>query len=177
MIDTARAKAALCPSRRRGAGFFRLVSGVDRFMENLYTNSEHCASINPVFWSPKVNTDLPILVGMDHSGFSERFREACQDAKVTTTMEGMGRFFGVSKAMAWNYYKGIKLPSMEKAIEIAEKLGVCVEWLLTGRGPKYPPKPPDETIDISEISPEMREGLRTLIDSMKSATKDSTRAA
>lgn len=107
MIDTARAKAALCPSRRRGAGFFRLISGVsgwvDRFMDSLYTNSEHYASISPLFWAPKVNADLPILVGMDHSGFSERFREACQDAKVTTTMEGMGRLFGVSlRGMAVN---------------------------------------------------------------------------
>lgn len=74
--------------------------------------------------------------------------------------------------MAWNYHAGEKLPSMEKAIEIASKLGVCVEWLLTGRGSKMPSKPPEEVIDISDLPPETRVGLRVLIESMKSADKN-----
>lgn len=141
-------------------------------MASLYTNSGQYTSAYPAFRLLKVDATLPILDGMGHPGFSERLREACRDAKAPDTMDALGRYLGVSKSMAWNYWAGEKLPSMEKAIEIASKLGVCVEWLLTGRGSKMPSKPPEEVIDISDLPPETRAGLRVLIESMKSADKN-----
>lgn len=36
---------------------------------------------------------------------------------------------------------------MKKAIEYATTTGVCVEWLLTERGPKFPPPEPDANTD------------------------------
>lgn len=34
-------------------------------------------------------------------------------------------------------------PTMDTAVRTATALGVCVEWLLTERGPKRPQAPPD----------------------------------
>lgn len=35
-------------------------------------------------------------------------------------------------------YLGGEVPRMKRALDLAERLGVSVEWLLTGRGAKYP---------------------------------------
>lgn len=75
---------------------------------------------------------------MKYSEFAARFREACKEADAPETQEKLGKFLGVSGAMAWYYRNGEKLPGMNTAIHIAMKLSVCVEWLLTGRGPKRP---------------------------------------
>lgn len=82
-------------------------------------------------------------------------------------MEALGRYLGVGTTMAWNYVNGEKLPSMEKAIEIALKLDVCVEWLLTGRGPMQPPKPAADLLDLSELPDEAKRNLRALVESIK----------
>lgn len=57
------------------------------------------------------------------------------------------------------------MPTLDHVIQIAEKLGVCVEWLLTGRGPKKPLSPrtvahmntfdelvPDKQVTIQEVT-------------------------
>lgn len=141
-------------------------------MPHIFTKSENKASNLGIYYLPKVKDGLAILAVMKHADFAARFQEACKASQAPQAMSALGRWLGVSTTMAWNYHAGEKLPSMEKAIEIASKLGVCVEWLLTGRGPKTPPKPPDEMIDISDLPPETRAGLRVLIESMKSADKN-----
>lgn len=108
---------------------------------------------------------------MNHPDFAARFREACRVANAPTTMEALGRHLGVSTSMAWNYHTGEKLPSMEKAVEIAMKLGVCIEWLLTGRGPRVPPAPPGDVLDLSELPEDARRNLRALVDSIRPSTK------
>lgn len=133
----------------------------------IYTDSENQAS---GLFLPKVNAGIAILMGMKHQDFSERFRLACQQANAPTTMEALGRYLGVGTTMAWNYAKGEKLPSMEKAIEIALKLGVCVEWLLTGRGPMQPPKSVSDLLDLSALPDDAKRNLRALVDSIKPMT-------
>ena len=72
-------------------------------------------------------------------GFSRRFREAClNNSDLSTRQIALGKALGVSGAMVSKYRAGEKLPSMATAIRIADKCGVCVEWLLTGRGTKTP---------------------------------------
>ena len=115
-----------------------------------------------------------MLICMNHPDFSSRFRVACQQANAPQTMEALGRWLGVSTSMAWNYHTGEKLPSMEKAIGISVRLGVCVEWLLTGRGPMRPPKPPEDVLDLSDLPQDARRNLRALVDLIKppSAKRD-----
>lgn len=100
---------------------------------------------------------------MKHPDFARRFKEACRDAKVPTTQDALGKFFGVSGVMVWNYYHGEKLPSMKTAIVIAQKLDICVEWLLTGRGPKHP----GDMVDISNLPLKVQAAVQALISAFK----------
>lgn len=52
--------------------------------------------------------------------------------------EVLVRLFGVSSATVNDWRHGKKCPTMKNALDIAIKLNVCVEWILTGRGPKKP---------------------------------------
>lgn len=72
---------------------------------------------------------------MKHSEFAERFKAAVRYAGVEDTQQALSRLLGVSPVMVWSYRNGEKLPRMSTATRIAGKLGVPVEWLLTGTGP------------------------------------------
>jgi transcriptional regulator with XRE-family HTH domain len=71
--------------------------------------------------------------------FGDRFSRLIDESKLAA-MNGdqLSRRFKVSAPMISNYRHGIKIPSMPTAIRIARELDVCVEYLLTGRGPKHP---------------------------------------
>lgn len=97
---------------------------------------------------------------MKNSGFPERLREAATEAGFAVTQAALGKAFGLSTTTIWHYLKGEKLPSMSKAIEIAGKLGVCVEWLLTGNGPKHT----RDVLDISQLPATAKVSLQTLLD-------------
>jgi len=77
---------------------------------------------------------------MKYKDFGLRFSEACREAspKLPETNEELGKIFGVTAPNITYWRKGQKLPAMGTAQRIAKRCGVCVEWLLTGRGPKYP---------------------------------------
>lgn len=49
----------------------------------------------------------------------------------------IGALIGIRQPSVAKWKAG-KLPEMKHAIALAEKLHVCVEWLLTERGPKFP---------------------------------------
>lgn len=70
--------------------------------------------------------------------FASNFRKALDYARINGTHKEAGKELGVSAVMIHNYKAGKKMPSIEKAVEIATRCGVCVDWLLTGRGPKTP---------------------------------------
>jgi hypothetical protein len=93
------------------------------------------------------------MEGMKNVDFARRFQEACTETHLPTSMDALGKVFSVSGVMAWNYWNGEKLPSMRQAILMAKKLNVCVEWLLTGRGPKRPTDliPGREIVDITDL--------------------------
>lgn len=50
------------------------------------------------------------------------------------TQKGLAKLLGVSEVMVWSYKNGEKLPRMSMALNIANKLGVSVQWLLQGIG-------------------------------------------
>jgi hypothetical protein len=84
------------------------------------------------------------MVAGTYEDFAGRLKEAIAD-------QG-----GVSGAGKW--LRGESLPGMENALLLATELGVCVEWLLTGRGPKK--QPSSETVDlfymVESLSPRER---------------------
>lgn len=54
------------------------------------------------------------------------------------TQKEIGDAFKTSGPMVSVYLSGAKIPRMGTAIRMAKRLNVCVEWLLTGRGPRTP---------------------------------------
>lgn len=91
--------------------------------------------------------------------------EACRSLDASSQKE-MAKALGVSEGMFTSYKNGEKLPSMAKAIEIAEKTGVTVEWLLTGRGAKHPIDD-SNYIDISELPNDKKKTARAVVDAVR----------
>ncbi|MCB1776532.1 MAG: helix-turn-helix transcriptional regulator [Candidatus Competibacteraceae bacterium] len=109
---------------------------------------------------------------MNTHGFPERLKAACRDAGLPVTQPALARAFGLSTTTIWHYLHGEKLPSMDTAIAIAGKLGVCVEWLLTGNGPQRS----RDTLDISQLPDAAKSSLKTLLESF-SEPKNTEKAA
>lgn len=57
---------------------------------------------------------------------------------VSVKQSEVGKRFGVGQSAVTKWKTGKDTPSLPRAVEMASDHGVCVEWLLTGRGPKYP---------------------------------------
>ena len=55
----------------------------------------------------------------------------------------VGKLFKVGQSAITKWKTGKDTPALPRAIDIAIEYGVCVEWLLTGRGPKHPFDAPD----------------------------------
>lgn len=72
----------------------------------------------------------------------ERVREAFDDKGFDCTQVAVARFLGIQQGSISDWNKPRKGIRLDHAIRIAEHTGVCVEWLLTERGPKHigPPK-------------------------------------
>ena len=70
--------------------------------------------------------------------FAERFRQLVNDKGWEhLNRVQLGKKIGTSATCATYYMNGDRLPSIEQARNICELLGgVCVEWLLTGKGQK-----------------------------------------
>ena len=94
---------------------------------------------------------------MKHEAFAKRFVLACKEANLPDGQKDLGKCFGVSGPMICGYRSGDKMPSMGTAIVIAEKTGVTVEWLLTGRGKKYP-----ETSTVDDYTDKLAAQLQSL---------------
>ena len=81
-----------------------------------------------------------------HNPFWQRLTEAMHEKYIATgdkrykpSQVAAGALIGSkgnTAARKWQREHG--LPSMANALTLAQKLDVCVEWLLTGRGAKYP---------------------------------------
>jgi transcriptional regulator with XRE-family HTH domain len=115
----------------------------------------------------------PMVAG-PHEGFAKRLKEALTDQREEERGGGarLARICGVSSAAAGKWLSGDGLPHMTHAMEMAEELGVCVEWLLTGRGPKKPPGPKTVTLieTIDSLPPDSQVILQKVADSfVKSA--------
>lgn len=87
--------------------------------------------------------------------FWERVQEALVDAGLPNTQAAAGRLIGISQPSVHEWSKIDGYPTIANARTLALKLGVCVEWLYTERGPKRPP-PVDATAQrLWEIWPRL----------------------
>ena len=68
----------------------------------------------------------------------ERTKEALRDKKLPPTQAEAARLAEVKQPSVAEWNRPGIVPAMETAVRLSMRLGVCVEWLLTERGPKYP---------------------------------------
>lgn len=103
--------------------------------------------------------------------FSDRFNEGLADKGWQHLPDSeLCKKFGKGNTTVWNWKNAVKMPAIETAIDIAIVLGVCVDWLLTGRGRKHPESPGEDGddgdgshLDISDLPHQEQVTLRALV--------------
>jgi len=87
----------------------------------------------------------------------------CADAPEKQTP--LAKWLGFSQPTVNDWLNGKGLPSLDTAIKLADKFGVCVEWLITGKGQKSPGDPPDlrNVIDVTHLSPDQIQAVKLII--------------
>jgi transcriptional regulator with XRE-family HTH domain len=74
-----------------------------------------------------------------HADFAARMNEICADLGIPTgrgRQAQLGRMFGVTPKAARKWLLGEGFPELTQALEIADRAGVNINWLLQGIGPK-----------------------------------------
>jgi hypothetical protein len=79
--------------------------------------------------------------------FWDRVREAMLDARMKPTQKGAADLIGIKQPSVNDWTKPGGYPTIDNAVALAQKLNVCVEWLMTERGPKRP-LPEDVTAQV-----------------------------
>lgn len=72
-----------------------------------------------------------------------RLKEALHDRGLPQTQAYAAKLAGVEQPSVSDWNKPGNYPTMENAVLLCKRTGVCVEWLLLERGPKYPGPPGD----------------------------------
>jgi transcriptional regulator with XRE-family HTH domain len=74
--------------------------------------------------------------------FGERLKTALEHLGVESTGAARKRYLSkrldITERQAGNYLNGVKMPTLEGVIDLANKLGVNPNWLLAGIGPMIP---------------------------------------
>ena len=73
----------------------------------------------------------------------ERAKEALHDAGLPSTQTYLAQIIHRKQGSLSDWNKPNRGPTIANARLVAGKTNVCVEWLLTGEGPKHP-GPPEE---------------------------------
>lgn len=82
--------------------------------------------------------------------FSQRFRLLMKEKGwAEDRREDVGKRLGVSGPAVTYWWNGDRLPTMQQAIILSAVFNCCVEWLLTGNGPKKPMPTSQDLLDIS----------------------------
>lgn len=67
-----------------------------------------------------------------------RVRTALREKGMSGTQAEAAKIAGVRQPSVSEWNQPGHYPTIESAVRLAERLGVCVEWIMTGRGPKRP---------------------------------------
>ena len=99
--------------------------------------------------------------------FAERIRQMvlAKNWQSLTRIE-LGKKLGVTGPCVQFYLTGERLPGMAQARAIASIFGVCVEWLLTGKGPMRPNNDIDY-ISIGHLDFHQKQLLSMFMDTLK----------
>lgn len=76
--------------------------------------------------------------GSPPSRFWSRLVEALKERGEPTSQNAVAALLGMSHGSVWRWYHGDGLPTLDTCRDLAIKGGVSLDWLITGRKPKYP---------------------------------------
>ena len=115
-----------------------------------------------------VNSELNLVDNelMKYPEYAARFKRAWKESDAPPkNQKELAMRLGCSQATVSDWVNGEKLPSMDTALDIAEKLNCCVVWLLTGKKASLQGKEPDlqSYINVSELTNEQRELVAGMI--------------
>lgn len=107
-----------------------------------YINAQNVDGVNAgTVGKCKQNRGMPARPTTPMSPFWNRLLRAIgahPRCKLPTTQNGLANALDMSQGSVRRWYTGEGYPELATAIELAKATGVCVEWLLTGRGDMYP---------------------------------------
>ena len=106
---------------------------------------------------------------MEYLDYAKRLK-SLQVAQGIKTQIELSAWMGFSKSIVSAWMRGEKIPSMDTALKIADMFGVCVEWLLTGKGLMRPDDAPDlqHYINITDLSLEQIKEVNDFVAFKKS---------
>jgi transcriptional regulator with XRE-family HTH domain len=105
---------------------------------------------------------------MTKQQFGDRLRHLWKSTAYTRALsqKELANKLALSQPMLSQMLSGEKLPSHEKAIEIAIFFNVCTEYLLSGRGPKHPGAAAEDVLDLSQLDSKSKAVMRAMLDSL-----------
>jgi transcriptional regulator with XRE-family HTH domain len=103
---------------------------------------------------------------MEYLDYAGRLKELQTNKGIKTQIE-LSAWMGFSKSIISAWMRGEKIPSMDTALKIATMFDVCVEWLLTGKGPKHPNEEAqlnlNDYINVTNLTPEQLQAVKLII--------------
>ena len=126
--------------------------------------------ITDSYFNSIINSDIRL----DHNSrmkyieYSARFNRCLNETDAPKKQKELAVWLGYSQPMINYWINGEKLPSMDAAIKIAAKFGVCAEWLITGKGPKHfneqvQPINLNDYINVTNLTPEQLQAVKLII--------------
>lgn len=106
----------------------------------------------------------PLPVSRDRIEIGRRIVLACR-TKGFEKQADIAKALKISQMTVSYWIRGLKAPPISQGLKLAKVLGVCVEWLYTGRG-QMTPEVPEESVQIAEKITHSPPHLRQLIDSV-----------
>jgi len=128
-------------------------------MSVLLANSELFATVNSELF-------LFHNTSMKYPEYAARFKRAWKDLKAPIkTQKELAKVLGVAQATVSDWINGEKLPSMDTALEISEKLDCSVLWLLTGKTETANKEQPSHNgyLESANLTPEQLQAVKLII--------------
>lgn len=142
----------------------------------IFSSARYCLSLST---PPNIGDSYLKAIGLSYAGDCQtcgvvktppkrtawdRLKEAMTEAGKGKTQQDLADLVGITQPSVAEWNRADGGPSLPTAIDLAEKLNTCVEWILTGRGPKHPGPPLDALTDqLMEVwktlSPDQRRDL------------------
>lgn len=124
--------------------------------------------VNSAIKKKREYRELP--VSRDRLEVGRRIVLACR-IKWIERQSDIAKALKVSQMTVSYWIRGMKAPPISQGLKLAKILGICVEWLYTGRG-SMTPETPTEAMMLAEKISHSPPQLRTLIDSVVNSIEE-----